>query len=635
MPKTKYKSSDEKPTIRDYVFSAMLFVVIAIMPLIVRHAVVSAAPEHAELLGQVHYADFYAFHKAWVLGIPALVMAFYAISDWATGGFSKDTFIKLIKSPHIIAAVVFLFMALVSAIFSSYRHTSWLGTVQRYEGMLVLAAYFIVFFAAMHHARRVQHVKLLMYGLAFSSIVMGLIGFSQFIGRDFFSTATGARLIMGTWDAMPTQVFDIASGTQNNPNQFGKYTAMVAPILFACALAYDGRKWVRAIFVLGGMLMLVGVIGSGSVGGLIGIATAVMVAVITLACRLVYQARVRREEQEAGEITEEKRSIATWLIGGTVFAVLLVAVFFVPMVNQRISFLLGRVGHAIRREVVPTYDYIVDGDRLTVLWQDEAKFSIVLSGEEDTTGQEIWRIYDANGQPIPLVRRTTPAAPDDGEPTPFWPVTFVYDIPGHRRLNLQRHDVFTIVHGLAILLHDGRIHTLSPDLESFIDLATPIPAFGFEGNETWGSARGHIWSRTFPLMPRYTVIGSGPDTYTLVFPQHDVIGKMRFHTGPYVIVDKAHNLYLQTWITTGGVSALALIFLFAFYLVTSFIRIVRSRLEEGRFVFVLQFGLLAGISAFCMAAMATDSTIGTSGVFYLLLGLGFGLGHFPPLRGTK
>jgi len=126
-------------------------------------------------------------------------------------------------------------------------------------------------------------------------------------------------------------------------------------------------------------------------------------------------------------------------------------------------------------------------------------------------------------------------------------------------------------------------------------------------------------------MPARTIIGSGPDTYTMVFPQNDILGKSRFLETPYTPVDKAHNIYMQTWITTGGISALALIFLFGYYLFTSFIALVRSRLKEGMLLFGIQFGFLVGISAFCISAFATDSTIGSSGVFYLLLGLGYGV----------
>jgi len=631
MPKTKYKTftPGEKPeSLRDKVFSITLLIVVAVMPLIVRHTVVTAAPELVELLRWTQSDDFFAHYKGWTLGIAAIIMAFYAVADWVIGGATKDKFIAFIKYPPIAAACVFLLMALVSTIFSSYRHTSWNGSIERSEGLFILFAYFIVFFAAMHHVRKDKHAKLLMYGLAFSSIIMGLIGLSQFMGRDFFTTSLGTRLIMGEWGLGVNQRFTRAYGTLYNPNPFGKYTAMVAPVMLACAMAYDGRKWMRVVFFAGGMLMLVGVVASVSVGGLIGIAVAVMVTVLALACRFFYQLRLRSKEKENGGEPVARRNIAMWFISGAIIAAVLVGLLFVPAVNREIRFLVGRLENAIRREPTPTYNYIFDGGSMTVLWQDEEKFTFVLLEDEYGPDNVLWRLYDASGQPIPLLGRTQPS-PDI--------TVFEYRVPGHRRLEIQRFDiedayiidyfgfdVTIMVHNMAMVLYDGRIHAVLRNLQ-LADVSIPIPAIGFYGNETWGSSRGHIWSRTFPLMPAHAIIGSGPDTYTFVFPQHDVIGKMRFHEHPTVPIDKAHNLFLHTWVTTGGISVLALMFLFGYYLFTTFVSIVRSRMKEGVFIFGLRFGLLAGISAYCVAAMSTDSTIGSSGVFYLLLGLGFGV----------
>ena len=627
MPKKKlttYSPSSKALNIREKVFSAMLLMVVGIMPLITRFTIVRAAPELVDLLGQEAYMDFFAHYKGWFLGIPAIVMAFYAIADWLGEGMTKAKLWELVKPLPVATACVFLFMALLSTIFSSYRHTSWFGSVERGEGMFIFLAYFIVFFSAMYYTKADKHAKIIMYGLAFSSIIMGLIGLSQFIGRDFFGTRLGARLVMGAWDAALAPRFQIANGTLYNPNTFGIYTAMTAPILLACALVYDGRKWMRIVFLVGGVLMLIGVIGSASVGGLVGITAAVGVTVLTLVCRFVYQARLRRKEENENT-GGGKHSMITWLVSSGVLAALLVGLFFVPTVNQRLDFLLGRVEHAIRHEAPPRYDYIFDGDRLTVTWQDEEKFSLVLLEETYGPDRVLWHIYDANGQPIPLINREL--IPIEDQPRNVWPAQFEYDIPYRGRINITQNGPFAIIHGLRLHLHEGRIHVLAPNLRDLVDPTVPIPSIGFEGRETWGSNRGHIWSRTFPLIPARTFIGSGPDTYVLVFPQNDFIGKMQSHGNPYLVIGMAHNVYLQTWVTTGGISALALIFLFGYYLFTTFVHILRSRMKEGMFIFGLQFGLLAGISAFCVSALATDSTIGSSGVFYLLLGLGFGVNY--------
>jgi len=126
------------------------------------------------------------------------------------------------------------------------------------------------------------------------------------------------------------------------------------------------------------------------------------------------------------------------------------------------------------------------------------------------------------------------------------------------------------------------------------------------------------------MMPRRILIGTGPDTYINVFPQHEMVAKQRFFRNPYQVVDKAHNLFLQTWITTGGISAILLFGLFGHYLFTTFWSLLKSR-EEELFSYGLRLGLLTGISAFVMSSNATDSTIGSTGVFFVLLGVGYGM----------
>ena len=47
--------------------------------------------------------------------------------------------------------------------------------------------------------------------------------------------------------------------------------------------------------------------------------------------------------------------------------------------------------------------------------------------------------------------------------------------------------------------------------------------------------------------------------------------------------------------------------------------------DEPMFSYKMRLGLLAGVSAFCISSMSTDSTIGSTGVFFVLLGLGYGM----------
>jgi len=519
--------------------------------------------------------------------------------------------------------MIYLFFVIISAFTSEYSRTAWLGTYDRSEGALMWIAYFVIFFAAMYFAREIDNAKFILYGLAFSSIIMGAIGVSQFIGRDFFGTAFARWLITITGDDEVLRIrqylaptFTIANGTLFNPNTFGKYTAMLSPVLLLAALTFDGKngkKYVNLILLFAGGLMLLGVFGSSSLGGLIGIVTAVGVLVITYACR--------------PGIPWKRLAIAA----GPVILALALAILFIPPLNYRVSFLFNRMGDAMRAETTSIQNYIFEENVMTVHGEDGEMFSLTVN---EPSGNWL-TVRDANGNEIPPASRITPppqAAGSTGAlPSEMLPTVYTFDIPNYRVVEIEKYGHFFVYYHVTpmpfiLTFENERIYGITPSLNRLIDLHEEIPAWGFYGRETWGSSRGYIWSRSFPLMPSRTIIGSGPDTFINAFPKDEMVSRQRFFNNPYQIVDKAHNIFIQIWVSTGGISAIALLALFGHYLFTTFRSLIKSK-GEPLFSYGLRLGLLCGISAYCMSSMATDTTIGSTGVFFVLLGVGYGLNY--------
>jgi hypothetical protein len=238
-------------------------------------------------------------------------------------------------------------------------------------------------------------------------------------------------------------------------------------------------------------------------------------------------------------------------------------------------------------------------------------------------GETEWvTVRDKNGETVPLHIRWQ----GHGDNV----FHYAFDVPGYTEIILTRWEnpqsAFFQYRRAMLVNIENEIRGFTRT-GTLIDLSEPIPHLGFHGRHHWGSGRGYIFSRSFPLLPRYWFIGSGPDSFVNVFPQYDVIGKMQSLGDPNQVNDKAHNLYMQTWITKGGIAALALMFLFGHYLLTTFLSLVRGK-AASRFIYGLQLGLLASVGAFCAASMGTDSTIGSTGVFFVLLGLGYGVNAY-------
>jgi len=510
--------------------------------------------------------------------------------------------------------------------------------MHRSEGAFIWLAYFTVFFAAMYFVKKPQHARFILYSLFFSSAIMSVIGVSQFMGRNFFNTELARWLITaGTSAKGISPAFKNANGMLIHHNTFGKYAAMLTPILLLGALAYNGKKLVNLLLLAVGGLMLLCVFGSKSLGGLIGIIAAVAVCIL---CGILHK---KQKRDAIPRRFFDKRF--TIMMGGAAGALLLSILLITP-INKHVTLLFSRLGNTVHGETDTVEDYFFQDDTMSVYQGSDRQFSLTVHG----LATDGWlTVRDGNGQEVPYSHRqeiSLEEVPDhplhhilEGAASP---VRYIFDVPGYRNITIERTPKYFVYYyryltpsskyfayyyhhssPLILTLQDGRIFGISLNGD-LIDLSVKIPAWGFYGRETWGTQRGYIWSRSFPLFPSRTFIGSGPDTFATSFPQQDMVGKMRFFRDPYIVVDLSQNVFIRTWITTGGISALALFALFGHYIVTTFWSLVKTK-DEPVFTYRLRLGLLAGISAFCISSMSTDSTIGSTGVFFVLLGLGYGI----------
>jgi O-antigen ligase len=142
----------------------------------------------------------------------------------------------------------------------------------------------------------------------------------------------------------------------------------------------------------------------------------------------------------------------------------------------------------------------------------------------------------------------------------------------------------------------------------------------FDGRERFASSRGYIWSRTIPMLKDTVIIGHGPDTYAIEFPQYDYVGKLNSFPNHRMIVDKPHNMYLQIGINTGLMSLLALLALYLMYFIDS-MKIYFKR-DINSFLEYVGVGAFTGIMAYLAAGMFNDQIISVAPLFYSMVGLG-------------
>lgn len=447
------------------------------------------------------------------------------------------------------------------------------------------------------------------------ALTIGLIGFFQYIGYDLLKTDFAKGLFL------PEQYMNIAEqlafqfdkytvyATLYHYNYVGSYTAMLFPLCFALAVLVKDKRF-KAFMIFMSVLMGIIWLGSNARSGIVGGGLALLVFLFAIN-KII---RKYWKQFTAGLLVILAIFIGLNQISGGFVSARVGSLF------TDVKVLMGLSENvAPARESIPLKDVIVNGTQGTVVTDTETLNFIFMSDEitfTDGNNKAIESNYDMNSGKITLENQA------------YQDYSLIYGDTG-------KNVILRIDKGSISLIFD-----LDPDRITLINnkgnevSLEPVEAWGFEGNERLGSSRGYIWSRSLPLLKNTIILGYGPDTFAIAFPQHDIFGKMYAYYGDmWQLVDKPHNQYLQIAINTGVVSLLAFLFLVGFYLVKSFRLYVSNPFED--FLSQAGVGVFVAIIGYLGAAVFNDSVVSVAPVFWCLLGLGVSINHMLNKRTAK
>jgi O-antigen ligase len=154
--------------------------------------------------------------------------------------------------------------------------------------------------------------------------------------------------------------------------------------------------------------------------------------------------------------------------------------------------------------------------------------------------------------------------------------------------------------------------------KTIIEEPTNIVTEGSTGHE--GSNRYFIWKKSVPLIADYFLLGSGPDTLKYVFPA-DEKEKVEFFNDPNMIIDKAHNEYIQIAVTLGVPALLTYLLLISFIFYNAIRAIKVSKPKDNLVI----FGLLSAIMGYLVQAFFNISVVPVAPLFWILLGFTYAL----------
>ncbi len=565
----------------------ILFLILAIIPIIVRLKVVNLTVfAESPWVSDVDY-DFFSYYKSRILLLFSIFMLGAFIWDRLSLGNPIE------KKPFDLSILAFSGAVLLSTIFSEYISLSVWGFRGRYEGAFVLLSYMLVLFIGSKYTYNEKQLKFLLKGLYVSVAVIGTIGIFQFFKMDLFKSEIGKSIIVPmqylksgaeiTIRMAETQIYS----TLQNSNYVGSFIALTAPLLITLVFFVHNLKHKLLVIVLF-VLSMANLLGSRSRAGIVGVSVAAILMIILF----------------------RKELFKRWKVS---LVALVITVGLVTAMNTATD---GQIFNRIKATIAS----LAPAENLYGAQQATSEDNVLkleLQEEPLFIKYENEQLYftDAQDQVMEAVKGEADYTLADPRFSNFkFDITLAdEDMPmvtvKYRSISLR-----------YVFLEDEVRYVNHADVAVKIN---PIEKWGFEGRERLGSSRGYIWSRTFPMLKDTLLIGHGPDTYMLYFPQDDYIGKQLAYSTTGMVTDKPHNMYLHTAVNTGIVSLLAQLVIFGVYILQSLKLYFRNPFEDFRAQ--LGVGIFLGVVGYLGAGMFNDAIVSIAPVFWALLGIGFSL----------
>lgn len=529
--------------------------------------------------------DMFLYHKQiWFLIIITIMVSIIAYNL-----IQKKLKLKIKVS--FIPLIIYALLAILSAVLSDYSSFSYKGIFEHFESLFVLLGYFLIVYYIYLFIDNSASIDFIFKYFTISITMFSILGLSQLIGHDLLLTELGKKLILPVdyWNQL--EKFDIGFRnviylTLYNPNYVGVYTAFLIPIFISLLITSKDRKDIitKIIAILG---LIICLIGSGSAAGIIGL------IISSFFILLLFR----------------KYLFSKYFKIFTISLMLISSVILVINFSNIKSILTPRTTNT------PPLSDILTDENIVITYNDNQLFV----DYEITAGNElVFNFKDNNGKDVPyIINSNDNSIGITDERFPNFNVS----------ISLQDNQLYTSVtfdykKWVFTKLEDGTFYYINnfgkPD--KIVTARSSI----FTGYEEFATSRGYIWSRTIPLLKDYIVLGSGPDTFSIVYPQQDYVNLSNYGYSGKVIT-KPHNLYLQIGVQTG---VLSLISFLIFYLIY-FIHSIKLYIN-GKFNTKMEYygvAIFIGTISYMVTGTSNDSSITVAPIFWALIGIGIAINH--------
>jgi hypothetical protein len=559
---------------------------LAIVPLLIRVIPVeNALMSYQWYGGEDILYDTYSLFKSQVL----LVLGLLSIIVIIIRQIKFKTY--NLKDPVIILVIVFSFITILSQLVSISPTLSNRGMNGRFESTWVWLSYLAIFTAVYGEVWTKEKLKKLGIAFIISNAILVVIGILQYYGLDpVFNSITKPFITsfkMGNAEYVAdyTINYKVIVQTLYHYNYVGFYLSLSIPIIISFAL-YDKNLKHRLGYFLLLALMIFNLLGSSARGGLVGVVASFPLFIIMNKHVLLKNIKI------------------------VIAFVVISIIVFVGFEAYTDGFVTSRLISTFTSVEAPNkiQKISIENDSLNFNF-DHGNLKVnIFSKTNDSWDAEY--IYKDENLDLVQNESNTYYYLDD---VALKDVRIYYSTYGD--MNLLTFDIYDETWYFA---YDEQLALRYINaLGKFDTILTP-ETYGFEGRERLGSARGYIWSRSLPLIVNKPLLGYGADNFPVVFPQQDYVGKYNAYGTKDMLVDKAHNIYIQIAINSGVIALASYLALVIISLFRTSKYILKNHPNSQNVWISATF---ISIFSYSIAAFFNDSTVQLSSVFWVLLAL--------------
>lgn len=610
---TKQEKIEKQDRLVNKILWIPLVLLLGFVPLIMRMLVINPVDKSViDILNTTQIIDIYSNFKATAIVVLCVVMVVMIFLVFDKEKFKFDKTIKW----YSIGGGLFIGITFIATILSKHSHTAWWGMPDRAEGFVITACYLFIMGYTLYSLNNYRNYTYIIGALAFLIIISTIIGAFQYFGYDLFTKVDFFKNLILSAEAKASGVSvtsDFESGkvfgTMFHYNYMGSFGAMMVPF-FLTLTFFIQNKWQKLLCSVISICAMFLLFGSTSRAGFIGLVLAVLVGVIIFGKKILKKWKITLSALVALIVILFGFNFIT---GGTIFS-------RIPtLINESFGLFSGSDDSFDYKEHIPVRDVIHEDGKEKIVLQTG---TLYISNEDDSpmftdeTGAVVEYTLDLSGVMTTEDERFNKvsfayvevAGVQEGEAAP---IVFSMKYDGMSVFN------FLMSEQKGVILIDA-----CPLQEMEIDYPETI---GFKGKEKLGSARGYIWSRSLPMMKKTLLVGYGPDTYALEFPQNDLLGKWWAYDTPNMIVDKAHNLYLAIFINNGGLALLGFLIMMGAYIIQSFKLYALKGYYQNKEI--LGIATTLAVVGYLGAGIFNDSVVSVAPIFWILLGAGMAVNY--------